>query len=90
MELQQIKETVKNILVERLNIDPQDVKSDDASLFDDDGWAIDSVDVIDLVLGIEKTFDVRVGQDEQLKQHFDSVDTLAAFIQSQLKQPAAA
>lgn len=89
MELEQIKDTLKTILVERLMIDLDEVKaSDDAGLFDDDGWGIDSVDVLDLVLGIEKSFGVRINQDEDVKAHFQSLNTLAAYIREQMSVAA--
>jgi acyl carrier protein len=91
MQIDQIKTTLKNILVERLGIDLAAVNaSDDAGLFADDGWAIDSVDVLDLVLGIEKSFGVRIEQDDQIKHHFQSIATLAVFIQSQSNAEQAA
>ncbi len=91
MQLADIKTQIKNILVERLSIDLNEVQaSDDAGLFDDDGWGIDSVDVLDLVLGLEKTFGIRIGQDEAVRNHFQSIATLAAYIETQLQPVAAA
>jgi acyl carrier protein len=85
MNLQQIKTSLKDILVDRLAIDLAEVdSSDDAGLFDDKGWGIDSIDVLDLVLGVEKSFGVRIDQDEDIKIHFQSIETLAAYIQSQM------
>lgn len=83
MEREQIKTTLKQIFAERLmmEMDQLDV-SDDAGLFDEDGWGIDSVDVLDLVLGIEKHFGVRIAQDDAVKEHFRSLNSLAAYIES--------
>jgi acyl carrier protein len=90
MELEQIKQSLKQILVERLSIDMKEVKvDDDAGLFDEDGWGMDSVDALDLVLGIEKTFGVRINRDEGVKRHFRSINTLAAFIREHVVQEAA-
>lgn len=92
MQIESIKAQLKQILVERLSIDLSEVNaSDDAGLFDEDGWGIDSVDVLDLVLGIEKGFGIRVGQDDEIKRHFQSIATLAAYIHTQVQpEPAAA
>jgi acyl carrier protein len=85
MDHEQIKQLLKQILTERLGIDPADVNAtDDASLFSDDGWGIDSVDSLDLVLGIEKTFGVRITQDAHVMKHFKSLNTLAAFIHAEM------
>ncbi len=91
MELDDIKTTLKQIFAERLmmEMDQLDV-SDDAGLFDEDGWGIDSVDVLDLVLGIEKHFGVRIAQDDAVKEHFRSLNTLAAYIQGLTENSAVA
>lgn len=90
MQTEQIKAKLQNILVERLGLDPADVASPDtANLFADDGWGIDSVDVLDLVLGIEKEFGVRIEQDDDVKVYFESITTLAEHIHRQLGAVAA-
>ncbi len=62
--------------------------SDDDGLFED-GWGIDSIDVIDIVLGVEQKFGVKLGQDEEIQGHFRTLNTLAAYIKS-LAEPASA
>lgn len=82
MQLEEIKEGLKNIFVERLNMDLAGITaSDDDGLFED-GWGIDSIDVIDIVLGVEQKFGVKLGQDEEIQGHFRTLNTLAAYIQS--------
>jgi acyl carrier protein len=71
--------------MERLCIAPSDANtSDDASLFDDDGWGIDPIDTLDLVPGIEQTFGVRIARNARAMKHFKSLNTLAAFVRSAL------
>lgn len=90
MELDQIKQEIKKIFAERLNINVAKFNvDDDAGLFADDGWGIDSVDVIDLVLGIEKSFGIRLAQDAEVQKHFKSLNTLAAYLQSRQLEPVA-
>jgi len=85
MKHEQIKHLLRQILMERLCLDTADVNaSDDASLFDDDGWGIDPVDSLDLVPGIEKTFGVHIGRNARAMKHFKSLNTLAAFVLSAL------
>ncbi|MCD2451466.1 acyl carrier protein [Methylicorpusculum oleiharenae] len=82
MQLEEIKEEIKNIFADRLNMDLSSVTAgDDDGLFDD-GWGIDSIDVIDIVLGVEKKFGVKLGQDEEIQGHFRSLNTLAAYVKS--------
>lgn len=82
MQLEDIKQGLKDIFVERLNMDLSGVTAgDDDGLFED-GWGIDSIDVIDIVLGVEQKFGVKLGQDEEIQGHFHTLNTLAAYIQT--------
>ncbi|MFM8331506.1 MAG: acyl carrier protein [Candidatus Methylumidiphilus sp.] len=82
MQLDDIKDTLKAIFEERLNMDLSTIKaSDDDSLFGD-GWGIDSIDVIDIVLGVEQKFGVKLQQDEEVQAHFQSLNSLAAYVQT--------
>jgi acyl carrier protein len=80
MQLDEIKQTLKTIFEERLNMDLSTVTAgDDDNLFGD-GWGIDSIDVIDIVLGVEQKFGVKLQQDEEVQTHFRSLNTLAAYV----------
>ncbi|MBK9035802.1 MAG: acyl carrier protein [Myxococcales bacterium] len=41
---------------------------------------IDSTGVLELVAFVESTYDIKVGDDELVPEHLDSVDNLAAFV----------
>lgn len=89
MELQEIKDQLKEIIETRLNIDTSDLDvNDDSGLFDEDAWGIDSVDVLDLVLGIEQVFGVSIKQDEEVNEHFASINTLSSYIQQDMLKKA--
>ncbi|CAI8936221.1 acyl carrier protein [Methylocaldum szegediense] len=81
MQIEQIKTELKNIFADRLNMDIAAINaSDDDGLFDPEGWNIDSIDVIDIVLGVEQTFGVKLKQDEEVQTHFRTLNTLAEHI----------
>ena len=65
---------------------------DEAALQDGDsflaGGIIDSTGVLEIMLFIEDTFDIKVNDDEMLPENLDSVDNLVAFVQR--KQAVAA
>jgi len=83
MELNEIAKEIRNIILTRLDLDLDgDEPADDASLFED--WGIDSVDVLDLVLGIEQVFSVKIKQDEEIEKHFFSIATLAEYISEEM------
>jgi acyl carrier protein len=81
MQIEQIKTQLKNIFADRLNMDLAAIDAgDDDGLFDPEGWNIDSIDVIDIVLGVEQTFGVKLKQDEEVQSHFRTLNTLADYI----------
>jgi acyl carrier protein len=55
-----------------------------------DGGIIDSTGVMEIILFIEETFDIKVNDNEMLPVNLDSVDNLAAFIQRKQAQAVAA
>jgi len=81
LDLDQVRNGLKTMIKERLDIDSEEIGvNDDSPLFDEKAWGIDSVDVLDLVLGIEEIFGVSIKQDDSVQKHFESINTLAAYI----------
>ena len=78
---------VKKMIVETLNLEdlePEDIETY-APLFGD-GLGLDSIDALELGLGLKCVFGITVSQDDpQIKQYFASVAALAAFIESKEK-----
>ncbi len=78
----ELKENLKKLIVDRLNlvdITPDDI-GDDMPLFKT-GLGLDSIDALELTLNVEKEYGVKVANSEQALQAFQSVSTLAAFIE---------
>lgn len=67
----------------RLGIDISEI-GDETSLFSSDGLALDSIDGLELAVGIEQKFGVKIGKmtGEIAKEHFKNPKNIAAFIMS--------
>ncbi len=82
MELEQ---QLKQLIIDSLaleDITVEDIETD-APLFGDDGLGLDSVDALELGLAVQKTFGLQLDSEQQnLREHFESVATLASFIRS--------
>jgi acyl carrier protein len=72
---------VKELIVRRLklDIDPSSIQ-DDAPLFGE-GLGLDSIDALELVLGIEQEFGIKVEDEEVGVKAFASVNALTDFIE---------
>jgi acyl carrier protein len=79
----QLLADLKSMIVETLNLDdvePSDIK-DGESLFGA-GLDLDSIDALELVVSLEKKYDIKIGSSEESKAALESVNTLADLIVS--------
>ncbi len=90
MEKEEIKQKLKEMLVERLQlkISPSQI-ADDKPLFhppegSGGGLDLDSVEALELVVGIEATFGVTVAAGDY-KNEFYSIETVADFVDNLMK-----
>lgn len=76
-----LHQKIKELIIERLQLEgvsPEDIE-DGAPLFGD-GLGLDSIDALELVIGIEKAFGVRIQDEEVGAKAFASVDALVSFL----------
>ena len=78
-----LKLKIKKLIIESLDL--EDITVDDIEdsepLFIE-GLGLDSIDALELGLALKKAFDIKIdANSEETKQHFASVDSLAAFIE---------
>ena len=79
MNIAEIESRIKEMVVERLflKVAPEELASD-ASLIDD--YGVDSVALLELVVGLEEVFGIVVEDDDFDLANFSSVKALAAFV----------
>ncbi len=77
------KERLKTIIIESLHLEgiTPDMIGDDAQLFGGT-LGLDSVDALELVVALEKEFEVRIEGDEATREAFTSVNTLNNFVEN--------
>jgi len=88
MEVKEVLDELRTILVERLKFDPRRAaetgvettlpKGVDGSL------GLDSLDFIELSIAIEERFGLVMDEREDLAPHFESIDTLIRYIRSRM------
>lgn len=76
-----IKKDIKEMLVKRLKLkmDAAAIK-DDAPLFGDGGIGLDSIDALELVVGLQKEYGVVINDKAVAERVLVSVDTIAEHI----------
>ena len=83
--MQAIYLEIKNLLITTLNLEElsADDIDTDAALFGD-GLGLDSIDALELGLAVKNRYGVVLSaESDEMRQHFFSVATLAAFIDAQ-------
>ena len=80
----ELRTRVKTMIVQcaRLKIQPADLK-DDWPLFDKEkGLGLDSIDVLELVVNVEKTFGVQIPDREIGQKVLHSVNTIVEYLKA--------
>ena len=83
MTAERIEDRVKRLIVGRLflKLAPEAIEEDKSLM---DVYGVDSVSLLELVVGIEEEFGISIPDEEFDIQHFQTVATLAAFIRGKL------
>ena len=81
----ELENQLKQFIIDTLNLEgmtPDDIPTE-AALFSPDGVGLDSIDALELGLAVKNTFGVTLSaENEEMRAHFYSVQTLADFIRS--------
>jgi acyl carrier protein len=82
-----LKTELKKNLITQLNLEdktPDDI-ADDAPLFGDNGLGLDSIDALELIVLLDKYYQIKLTNPEEGKTVFYSVNTLADYIRANKK-----
>ncbi len=87
MSDQNLREAIKEMMVENLmlKVSKEDIR-DDMPLFGPEGLGLDSIDALELVVSLEKSFGVSVPNSETARQALASVNSIHDYIQARKAQ----
>jgi len=81
--MENLREKLKGEIIELLNLEdiqPEDI-SDDELLFGE-GLGLDSIDALELIVLLEKSYGLKIENPEEGKKVFQSINTMAEYIES--------
>ena len=76
----EVKERLKKLLVERLKLQVDPAQIDDNAPLFGEGLGLDSIDALELVVGLEQEFGVQVPDEAVGREAFASINALAEFV----------
>ena len=75
------KDEIKQLLVERLKLEREAASiGDDEPLFGPEGLGLDSIDALELVLGLEQQYGVTIDDQQVGSQVLSTVNSIVQFI----------
>jgi acyl carrier protein len=80
----ELTDRVRRLIVDRLKLEIDPLSIDPAAPLFGAGLGLDSIDALELVLGVEQEFGVKIEDQEVGSQALASVDALATFVASKL------
>lgn len=78
----ELKEELKTKMIEVLNLEgmtPADI-DDNAPLFGDEGLGLDSIDVLELIVLLERNYGIKIADPKKGKEVFESVSAMADYV----------
>lgn len=82
MQGDELRQKIKEMMVEELMLEqsPSEI-TDTIPIFGGGGLGLDSVDALQLVVGLEKHFGLKIGNSDAAKGILESVETIAREIE---------
>jgi len=78
----ELKLKIKRLIVDRLKLEMEPSEIGDGDPLFGEGLGLDSIDALELVLGLEQEFGVKIEDEEVGAEALSSVDSLAAFVRA--------
>ena len=80
--MSELKRKIKEKLIEHLNLEDfnQDNFKDDTPLFGE-GLGLDSIDALEIIVILDRDFNIKISNPEEGAKIFQSVNTIAEYIE---------
>lgn len=83
--MEEIKRGIREIITEKFKLNrPLEELKDDTQLFRSEGLSLNSIQGLELLVGIEMKFDIEFDEDDSLVELFENINTLAGYVENKL------
>ena len=76
-----LKEQIKDLIIGRLRLEISPNEIDDNAALFEDGLGLDSIDALELVVGLEQEFGISIPDEDVGKEAFASVEALCSYVE---------
>ncbi|WP_417592208.1 phosphopantetheine-binding protein [Owenweeksia hongkongensis] len=82
--MENLKGNLKAQIIEQLNLEELELEDfgNDTPLFGDEGIGLDSIDALELIVLMEKDYNLKIANPEDGSKIFQTVNTMAEFIRA--------
>jgi len=76
-----LKEQIKDLIIRRLRLEISPADVDEKAPLFGDGLGLDSIDALELVVGLEQEFGISIPDEDVGKEAFASVEALCSYVE---------
>jgi len=86
MDFEQLKYDLKKLIIEECekeDITPEEIKDDVMLFSDESGLELDSLDALQISMGLLNKYGVRLGDSKEFRRNVTTIEKLAQYIQKE-------
>lgn len=86
--MEQLIDTLKSQIISTLNLEDMSIEDidTDAPLFGEEGLGLDSIDILELIVLLERNYGIRLANPAESKEVFKSIRTIAQYVEKNRKK----
>ncbi|MFC1848661.1 phosphopantetheine-binding protein [candidate division CSSED10-310 bacterium] len=82
-----LEDTLKELIIRRLRLEKEPADIDEVQPLFGEGLGLDSIDALELVVGLEEEFEITIPDEDVGKEAFASIKALSHYIRTQKDWP---